>query len=71
MRRTPSAPFALLLLLPLAACSGGGESASEVSERERLEAIGNSGLPGAQGVNRALDARDAANARAEAHDTIR
>jgi hypothetical protein len=59
------------LVVPLAACSGGDQPDSEVSERERLEALGNSGLPGAQGINRALDAQDAANVRAQAHDTIR
>lgn len=67
----PSALLLLLLLLPVVACSGGDAPASEVSERERLEAVGNSGLPGAQGINRALGAQDAANARAQAHDTIR
>jgi hypothetical protein len=60
-----------LLVLSLAACSGGDQPDSDVSERERLEAVGNSGLPGAQGINRALDAQDAANARVQAHDTIR
>ena len=68
MRST--ATVTAFLLLALGAC-GGEEPESEVSDRERLEAIGNSGLPGAQGINRALDAQDIANERAQAHDTIR
>lgn len=60
---------ALTTLLLFGGCAG--EDVQEVSDRERMEAIGNSGLPGAQGINRALDASDAMDARAEAHDTIR
>lgn len=60
-----------VVLLPLTGCSGTGDDMPEVSERDRLEALGNSGLPGAQGINGALDASDAMKARAEAHDTIR
>ena len=69
MRRTIALCTALLVL-PLAACSG-GEVDSDVSERDRLEALGNSGVPGAQGVNGALEASDALEARTQAHDTIR
>jgi len=62
---------AATILLVSAGCTGADDDVPEVSERERQEAIGNSGLPGAQGINGALDASDAMRARAEAHDTIR
>lgn len=71
----------LLLLVGLAgvpACGGdaaGDEPldepvrAEELTRRQRDSVIGNSGLPGAQGVRRALDASDAAAARAAAFDS--
>jgi len=66
--------LSLLLLLPaLAACpsGSGGDAANEMTREQRDSMIGESALPGAQGVRGALDAVDAAGARAEAHDTIR
>jgi len=41
-----------------------------LTTRERQEAIGRSGLPGAQGINRALDIVDTAQARIQALDTV-
>ncbi len=69
--RRPFTVTTLLMILTLGGCSGEGGDASEVSDRERLEAVGNSGLPGADGINRALEASDQLDARAQAHDTIR
>jgi len=61
-----------LVALPLAACpSGSGQEAGEMTREQRDSVIGESQLPGAQGVRGALDAVNAAGARAEAHDTIR
>lgn len=41
-----------------------------LTTRERQEAVGNSGIPGARGINRALDIVDTANARIQALDTV-
>ena len=47
------------------------DSLSAQQQRARRDsAVAGSGLPGAEGVGRALDAAEAANARNEAHDTI-
>lgn len=67
----------LVLLLPLAGAAGcsGGEpdpdpaTAEELTRRQRDSIIGESRLPGAGGVRGALDASDAAAARAAAHDS--
>ena len=64
------------LLIPLGcllsfACSpkqpGSGSSASE---RQRDSALGESGLPGAQGIRGALRVSDSANARQERVDSV-
>ena len=68
----------LMASLALAACSrdraetepAAAASADTVTQRERHEAIGESRLPGAQGVRGALEASDAAAARAAARDSI-
>ena len=47
------------------------DSLSPAQERARRDsAVARSGLPGAEGVSRALDASDAARARAEASDSL-
>ena len=52
-------------MLALAACSSGEttDSRPEVTKRQVDSAIGASGLPGAQGVTRAMDAADSVAAR--------
>ncbi|HEX7051966.1 MAG TPA: hypothetical protein VF188_17290 [Longimicrobiales bacterium] len=65
----------LMAVLVLAACSGGrteGEEAArpELTQRQRDSIIGESSLPGAQGVKGALEASDAAAARAARLDSI-
>ncbi|MGE0553274.1 MAG: hypothetical protein AB7R55_07575 [Gemmatimonadales bacterium] len=54
---------------------GGGSSDDEVAgdtltTRERQEAIGRSGLPGATGINRALEVADSATARQAELDSL-
>lgn len=65
----------LLPALLLAACSGpGGDGAAAgadtLTRAQRDSVIGASSLPGARGVQRAIDARDSANARATAMDSL-
>jgi hypothetical protein len=68
----------LILLVPLAAATGcaGGEpdsdpaTAEELTRRQRDSIIGESRLPGAGGVRGALEASDAAAARAAALDSV-
>ena len=52
-------------VLGLAACSSGDTSDSQpaVTKRQADSAIGASGLPGAQGITRAMDAADSVAAR--------
>lgn len=77
MRRT--LPIAALVLL--AACSGadGGRAdtteadsvqADSLTQRQRDSIIGESRLPGAGAVRRALEASDAAAERAATHDSL-
>jgi len=69
-----AARFALIptLALALAGCpSGDKDSSPGMTQQQRDSLIGESMLPGAQGVRGALDAVDAAGARAQQHDTIR
>jgi len=62
-------------LLAAAACDSGGgdaQSAADTLTRAQKDSIiAEMPIPGASGVGAALRARDAANARTEAHDTIR
>lgn len=79
MRRSPSPLLALLAALAMglgaAACgSSEGDTASAadtLTRRQKDSLISTMPIPGAGAVGRALDARDAANARTEAHDTVR
>jgi hypothetical protein len=51
--------------------SGDAQGADETLTRaEKDSIVATLPIPGASGVGRALDARDAANARTEAHDSI-
>ena len=66
--------FLLALAVTLASCSGGAsdESAARpdsLTQRQRDSIIGASRLPGAGGVRGALEASDAASARAAALDS--
>jgi hypothetical protein len=64
----------LAVVLSLAACSGGegGESTADtLTRRQRDSIIGESGLPGAQGVRGALQASDSAAARRAREDSLR
>ena len=61
--------------LALGACggsSGDAQAAADTLTRAQKDSIvADLPIPGASGVGAALRARDAANARTEAHDTIR
>jgi hypothetical protein len=46
-------------------------SADTLTRRQKDSLISTMPIPGATGVGRALDAADRANARTEAHDSIR
>lgn len=61
-----------LVLLACAAC-GGDEPPprAEMTQRERDSVIGQSNLPGARGVQGALEASDTAAARQRRADSIR
>lgn len=59
-----------LLLLATAACGGGDAAQADRTERERDSIIGQSALPGAQGVQGALDASDSARARNATLDSV-
>jgi hypothetical protein len=68
---------ALKLLLPLllaSACSASDENEAAapdtLTRAQRDSVIGASSLPGAGGVQRAIDARDTANARNAAMDSL-
>ena len=64
-----------LAVLGVAACSqgaGDAQTAADTLTRAQKDSIvATLPIPGASGVGRALEARDRANARTEAHDTIR
>ncbi|MGH7448106.1 MAG: hypothetical protein ACREK1_12435 [Longimicrobiales bacterium] len=65
---------AVLAVVLLAACAAGddGEAAPRdtLTRAQRDSVIGASSLPGARGVQRALEARDSANARDAAMDSL-
>ena len=68
-----AAPIVLVLisLVALAGCGGGEETPrQEMSQRERDSVIGQSNLPGAQGVRGALEVTDSAAARRRLEDSI-
>jgi hypothetical protein len=54
----------------LAACSSGQKTSTGRTERETDSVIGNSSIPGASGVKKAMAEQDSARARAAALDTI-
>ena len=63
----------LAIVLLVAACSDAGTKAAqkpEMTQRQRDSAIGESRLPGAQGVRGALKAQDSAQARNTRLDSI-
>jgi hypothetical protein len=75
MRRFPGSleTTTVMVALVLAACESGSKarpSNDTMTTRERQEAIGRSGIPGAGGINRALDAADSATARNRRLDSI-
>ena len=57
------------------ACGGrakpAGSAADTLTTRERQEAIGRSGIPGATGIGKALEVADSAAARAALVDSVR
>ncbi|MCJ7630456.1 MAG: hypothetical protein MUO50_18935 [Longimicrobiales bacterium] len=64
-----------ILVLGVGACSGGGGEEDQaardtLTRRQKDSIISTLPVPGAGAVGKALDAADAARARAEAHDTI-
>lgn len=67
--------FLTLACIAAPGCAGGEPDtgairADSITQRQRDSAVGASGLPGSGGVRRALDASDAAAARAAAHDSL-
>ena len=64
----------LSLVLVLAGSGCGAKPATvardTLTTRARQEAVGNSGIPGAKGINRALEASDSATARNQRLDSI-
>jgi outer membrane murein-binding lipoprotein Lpp len=66
---------AVVAVALVAGCGGKPKEEAQkkdtLTTRQRQEAIGNSGIPGAKGINKALDIVDTANARIQALDTVR
>ena len=61
--------------LALVGCTGGGEDSGQLdpdtlTRRQKDSILSTLPVPGAGAVGKALDAADAARARAERHDTI-
>jgi hypothetical protein len=59
-----------LLALPFLACSSGTKASTGRTERETDSVIGQSQLPGAPVVKRALDASDSSRTRIAEQDSI-
>jgi 16S rRNA C1402 (ribose-2'-O) methylase RsmI len=59
-----------LLLSSCGGKPGAADPADTLSTRARQEAIGRSGIPGATGINRALEVADSATARQAALDSL-
>jgi hypothetical protein len=59
-----------LLLVPLLACSSSPKTSTGRTERETDSVIGQSQLPGAPVVKKALDAADSSRNRIAAQDSI-
>lgn len=65
--------FSLLLALALAGCAPSAEEApaeSDLTRRQKDSLLADMPLPGAGAVGKALDALEASERRALAHDTI-
>lgn len=61
----------LFVLLPLlGGCSADHKTSTGRTEREADSVIGQSALPGASGVKKAMESQDSARARAAALDTV-
>jgi hypothetical protein len=60
----------VLATLALVACSSGQKVSTGRTERETDSVIGNSSIPGASGVKKAMAEQDSARARAAALDSI-
>lgn len=67
---SPSVGIGSLALLLAVACSGGNGASAGRTERERDSIIGQSALPGAQGVQGALNASDSTRARNAMLDSV-
>jgi hypothetical protein len=68
----PASPLSRLpvaLLLACLACTSGQKTSTGRTERETDSVIGQSKVPGAGGVTKAMAAQDSARARAAAIDT--
>ena len=62
-----------VVAVALVACSGGDTRANNrdtMTQRQKDSVLGQSGLPGAQGVTKALTAADSARARIARQDSI-
>jgi len=71
MTRTLLSRAALCALFAcLTACTSTPKTSTGRTEREADSVIGQSKLPGAQGVQKAMEAKDTARARAAALDTV-
>jgi len=73
-RRTPGSSLlwmgSLLLVLVCAGCASDHKTSTGRTERETDSVIGQSAIPGASGVKKAMDSQDSARARAAAVDTV-
>jgi len=66
--------FAMVLTAGVLSACGGSEAeepAAELTRAQKDSIVADLPIPGASAVGNALQARDRANARTEAHDTIR
>ncbi len=70
MSRCARRSLVLLLVLPLLACGAGTKTSTGRTERETDSVIGQSQLPGAPVVNKALQVTDSARARVATEDSI-
>lgn len=60
----------LMLVLPLLACSSGTKASTGRTERETDSVIGQSKVPGATAVKKALDVSDSSRRRVASEDSI-
>ena len=61
--------FAIGALLAGCSASDGGNRRDTMTQRQRDSVLGQTGLPGAQGITKALSASDSARARAAQLDS--